>query len=91
MFPLFKDVKQFLSVCVRVLVQYVARLVYSNPLTLIDVYRGEVLYCLPRGFCWFYRGGLRKVDALFVTYILLTIYVTEVNDIGKCVEMNLFI
>ena len=30
-FPLFNDVKQFLSLCVRVLVQYVMRLLYSNP------------------------------------------------------------
>ena len=38
-----------------------------------------------------FRGGLGTVDALLVTYILLTIYLAEVKDIGKYVEMNLFI
>ena len=37
------------------------------------------------------RGGLGTVDALLVMYILLAIYLAEVNDIGKYVEMNLFI
>ena len=37
------------------------------------------------------RGGLGIVNALLVTYILLAIYLAEVNDIGKYVEMNLFI
>ena len=37
------------------------------------------------------RGGLGTVDVLLVTYILLAIYLAEVNDIGKYVEMNLFI
>ena len=39
------------------------------------------------------RGGLGIVDALpvLVMYILLAIYLAEVNDIGKYVEMNLFI
>ena len=38
-----------------------------------------------------YRGSLGIVIALLVTYILLAIYLAEVNDIGKYVEMNLFI
>ena len=38
-----------------------------------------------------YRGGLGIVGALLITYILLAIYLAEVNDIGKYVEMNLFI
>ena len=38
-----------------------------------------------------YRGGLGIVNALLATYILLAIYLAEVNDIGKYVEKNLFI
>ena len=67
----------------------IARLVYSNPNRSVQ----RRIALLPAtwiciGSC---RGGLGTVDALFVTYILLTIYLAEVNDIGKYVEMNLFI
>ena len=70
-------------------VQNIARLVYSNPnqsaqrrIALLPATR----ICI--GSC---RGGLGTVNALFVMYILLTIYLAEVNDIGKYAEMNFFI
>ena len=71
------------------IVQYVARLVYSNPNQSIQ--RRIALLPATWIFVGYAGGGLRRVDVLFIRYILLTIYVTEVNDIGKCVEMNLFI
>ena len=67
----------------------IARLVYSNPNQSVQ----RRIALLPATWICFgsCRGGLGTVDALFVTYILLTIYLAEVNDIGKYVEMNLFI
>ena len=56
------------------------------------MFRGELLCCLPRRFVLVLVGVVSGiVDALLVTYILLAIYLAEVNDIGKYVEMNLFI
>ena len=70
-------------------VQNIARLVCSNPNRSVQrriALLPATLFCI--GSC---RGGLRTIGALLVMYILLTIFLAEVNDIGKYAEMILFI
>ena len=69
-FPLFNGVKQFLSVCVKVLVQYVARLVYSNPNRCVQ----RRIALLPATRILLVLQGWSRERLCIICYVYTTIY-----------------